>query len=238
MSIKSFIRNFIWKTNEPWVDVRYAADGLAVVDYNRAFIEDLRRKSAPLSDGKPDEELLKFFKNPDYFAEQKRIEDERELVPKIEIAYEDGKPVVKSYNKAFVEEQRKLLGAVCDGRSDEDVVKLFIDRDALDREEPRLDILHTGIEEDGRIKMKLDWNRSFINHLRKHGITGETEEQAVQAYLEMITAKEIQDVPLNELYSADQINEAFKELDKELQQEYKDAEKKVEKKPRRRRTFK
>lgn len=56
-------------------------------------------------------------------------------------------------------------------------------------EAPRLDIVHMGLERDGIAKVKLDWNTEFILHLADNGISAETEEEAVQLYLQMLTAK-------------------------------------------------
>ena len=71
----------------------------------------------------------------------------------------------RSFNAAFVKKARAELGTVADDKDDLRVVRVYFDRQNIEHEEPRLDVLHTGIDEDGRVKMKLDWNKAFIRHL-------------------------------------------------------------------------
>lgn len=241
MNLKSLWHKQIF-SSKPWVEVTVVDGKPIVTDYNQAFIDEQRRKAGVV--GAVEEELVEFFLNPDFFAakvrEAERIaaeeaariaEEEAQKQPKVELGYEDGKMVVKSYNQAFVEEQRKLLGDLAEGRSDEQVIQLFLDRDALDKEEPRLDVVHMGIEADGKVKVQLDWNRAFIKHLRDNGITADTEDEAVQKYLTMLTLNELQgELEPEEFYSKEQLEAAFGELDKQLEAELEEA-----KKPKRRR---
>ena len=103
-----------------------------------------------------------------------------------EFSLVNGKLVIKKYNIAFVTELRQKLGDLSDGKTDSEIVELYLSRENLEREEPKLDVQHFGMDEAGAVKMKLDWNRAFINHLRENGITGETEEEAVEMYLQLL----------------------------------------------------
>jgi hypothetical protein len=107
--------------------------------------------------------------------------------PWASVKYSDGKMSIDAYNTAFVDNLRQKFGYLSDGKSDDEVVEIFINRENIESEAPRLDVKHSGIDSQGRIKMELDWNTSFIYHLAEHGIVGETEEEAVQKYLTMIT---------------------------------------------------
>lgn len=156
--------------------------------------------------------------------------------PWADLHFVDGKLKVVDYNAAFVKKLRTQFGdLVNDETSDEDVVKLYIDRENLEREEPRLEVLHLGIEEDGQLKIRLDWNKAFIDHLKKNGITGETEDEAIKEYLSRLTTQTADEQgELPDVLTRDQINEAFRDLDNELEREFAEAEAQV-KKPRRRR---
>jgi hypothetical protein len=154
--------------------------------------------------------------------------------PWADIGYDGKKLLVKGFNKAFVDEQRNKQGDLCDGKTDKEIVNLFVDRENVEREDPKLDIIHMGIEADGKIKVKLDWNRAFIRHLQENGISGETEDEAIQAYLQLLTMNELQgETTPEEFFSKDQIEEAFGEMDRELDQEF-DVAKKQSGKSRRR----
>ena len=78
--------------------------------------------------------------------------------------------VIKDYNKAYVNNLRKELGTISDDLSDKDVVNLKMKREEIEIEPPKLNIKHAGIDSDGKIKMELDWNTSFIKHLNENGI--------------------------------------------------------------------
>jgi len=148
--------------------------------------------------------------------------------PWADISHDGEKLVVNAYNKAFVEKQRQKLGDLSDRKTDDEVVQLFTDRDHLKREEPKLEVLHYGITEDGRVKMKLDWNHAFITHLHENGFSGETEEEVVQAYLQQLTAKvgeEMEHEP--QTYTRDQIEDAFSEVSREADKELEAAKKQL-----------
>lgn len=156
--------------------------------------------------------------------------------PWADLQYSNGKLTVVDYNAAFVTKLRTQFGdLINEDTTDDEVVKLYIDRENIEREEPRLEVLHMGIEDDGQLRIKLDWNKAFIDHLKKNGITGETEDEAIKEYLSRLTTQTAdEEGELPDVLSRDQINEAFKDLDNELQKEYDEAAAQV-KKPRRRR---
>jgi hypothetical protein len=165
-------------------------------------------------------------------------------VPKANLSFDGGKLVVKSHNKAWIDKLRWDLGDLTFGKSDDEVVKLYVDRENLEHEEPRLTVDHMGIDENGKIKMKLDWNQAFIKLLRdKAGIVAESEEEAVQAYMLRLTmdVAENMGLPTELSLSTDQIQEQMRQVATELSGDYEremiEAEElanKITKKPRRR----
>ena len=157
--------------------------------------------------------------------------------PWADLQFTDGKLVVVDYNAAFVKKLRSQFGdLVNDETTDEEVVKLYVDRENIDREEPRLEVLHLGIEEDGQLKIKLDWNKAFIDHLRKNGISGETEDEAIKEYLSRLTTETADEQgELPDVLTRDQINEAFRDMDNVAQRELDEASAQVKQQRRRRR---
>ena len=145
--------------------------------------------------------------------------------PTANIVFVDRKMVVKSYNTAFVEDLRKTLGDLTVDKSDDEVVKIFVERENEEYEEPRLDVVHSGITEDGHVQMKLDWNQSFIRHLKQNGIEGETEEDAVNKYLSLITKQAADE---SGLLDAMDPHAAQREIDEMLAAELDQAAKQVE----------
>lgn len=158
--------------------------------------------------------------------------------PWADLQFIDGKLEVVDYNPAFVMKLRSSFGdLVDDDTEDSEVVKLYVDRENLDREEPRLEVVHMGIETDGQLKIKLDWNKAFIQHLQKNGISGETEDEAIKAYLARLTTETADSEGSEEdVLSREQVTEAFRELDTESQREYDEAAAQI-KKPRRKRNM-
>jgi hypothetical protein len=160
-----------------------------------------------------------------------------------DINYADGKMIVKAYNKEFVNDLRIRMGDLTDGLGDDDVIKLFSDRENIELEDPKLDVQHLGINDDGKIKMKLDWNPAFIRHLAENGIQAETEDEAVQIYLSLLTHQAAEDI-IPEMLSKEDIDAAFHDLDEEARAELDEAARQVQekasaiknKKPRRRTT--
>jgi hypothetical protein len=156
--------------------------------------------------------------------------EKEDLEPNAEFVFVDGKLKIKNFNGAFVDELKSKLGDLSDGKTDAQLVELYLDRENLEREEPKLEVIHLGLKEDGTASMKLDWNRAFINHLRENGIEAETEDMAIEMYLQLLQRKV--DLDLNHEENADN---AFADIDAELGQEFEAARKLAEqkKKPRR-----
>lgn len=150
--------------------------------------------------------------------------------PKASFEIVESKIAVKSYNKAFIDDLRKRFGEAALGKTDQQVIQLYLDRENLEREEPRLEVIHAGLEQDGRVKMTLDWNRAFINHLRENGITGESEDEAVQKYLSMLTSEVQAESAAAAVH--DSILSEFDELDQQTAQELAEAEELVKKQER------
>jgi len=138
-----------------------------------------------------------------------------------------GKIQVKSYNKAFVENIKLKMGDLTDGLNDQAVVDLFSGRENVELEEPRLDVVHSGIDNDGRIKMELDWNTAFIRHLAENGIEAESEEEAVQMYLSLLTHQAADDIT-PAMLSKEDVDAAFHDLDDEAAAELAEAARQVE----------
>lgn len=156
--------------------------------------------------------------------------------PWADIKYVNGRMSVEDYNQAFTDDLRdKFSNIIDETHNDSDVVKLFIDRENIEHEEPKLDVKHSGIMEDGRIKMELDWNTAFIRHLAANGITGETEEEAIRIYLAMLSA-ENSDGILG--FTEGEIDEAFHEQDLVLAAEFDEAKYQIEKEKAKRRSYK
>lgn len=147
------------------------------------------------------------------------------LKPQAKIAFVDGRMRVESYNSAFIDDLKVKMGELTIGKSDDDIVQLFLDREAISIEEPRLDVQHFGITEEGHVQMKLDWNTAFIKHLKQNGIEGETEEMAVNKYLALITKNAAVEEGLLDMMDP---MAAAAEMDEMLQVELQEAAKQVE----------
>ena len=152
--------------------------------------------------------------------------------PWASIGYADGRMTVKDFNKSFADNLRdKFSNLIDETHTDKDVVKLFIDRENIEHEDPKLEVKHSGIMEDGQIKIELDWNSAFIRHLAENGITGETEEEAVRAYLELLTLGTLS--PELREFTDEEIDNAFAEQDRELEAELEEAKERL-KRPKKR----
>ena len=148
--------------------------------------------------------------------------------PWADLKYVDSRVEVKSYNKAFADKLRGKFGAdLTEGKDDSAIIKLFSDRENIENEDPRLDVKHSGITEDGRIKMELDWNPAFIRHLADNGIAAETEDEAVQMYLSMLTHQLDSDVT-PDMLSREDVDAAFHDLDAEAAAELEEAARQID----------
>lgn len=148
--------------------------------------------------------------------------------PWADVRYRDGQMQVVNFNKAFADSLRSKFGDLTDGKDDSGVVRLFADRENVELEEPRLDVKHSGITDDGRIKMQLDWNQAFIRHLADNGIIAETEEEAVQMYLSLLTNKVGEDLAPDVLSREGILGEAFRDIEDETAAELAEAARQIE----------
>ena len=162
-------------------------------------------------------------------ADEVAVKAARDLTPWADIEYVGKKVKVNDYNKLFLEDLKIKLGNLVDGLSETDIIKLYVERENIELEEPRLDVKHAGISEDGRIKMELDWNTAFIRHLADNGISAETEDEAIQLYLSMLTHHLGDDVT-NDMLSRDDVDVAFHDLDAEAAAELEEAARQISEK--------
>ena len=75
---------------------------------------------------------------------------------------------------------------------------------------PNLSVIHSGIDEDGRIKLELDWNDAFIKELNNNGFVGDSEEETVEKYLASIARESFESPSLpvpSEDYTLNDIQE-------------------------------
>lgn len=150
--------------------------------------------------------------------------------PWADLQFIDGEMKAINYNKAFVDKIRgKLDNMFIDDKTDQQIVDLFYSRETLELEEPQLDVKHAGIDENGRIKMELDWNSAFIKHLAENGIQAESEEETIQLYLSLITHQTSEDI-IPEMLSVEDVDAAFHDLDQEAQAELEEAARQVQEK--------
>lgn len=148
----------------------------------------------------------------------------------VDMSYQDDKLIVKNFNKTFANECRNKLGnIISDNKTDKEVIDIFIERKNINREEPKLEVIHCGIDKDGFVKVELDWNNAFINHLRNNGFSGNSEEDLIQSYLERVSmnsAEKLLEDPAS--YSKEEIERAFIEITRETESELQEAKKQAE----------
>lgn len=92
------------------------------------------------------------------------------------------------YNDAFIKKLRVDYGAP--DLEEERLIALWQARTDYENEEPFLEVVHSGINEDGSLKLKLEWNDAFIRLLRSHGFIDEDENILIQRYLASIAREE------------------------------------------------
>jgi hypothetical protein len=119
--------------------------------------------------------------------------------PWVDVTYGVSGLNVRAWNQAYVSlATAKIPDHARKDWSEADLVLNFVkDPEKKYPEAPRLDIVHMGLERDGVAKVKLDWNTEFILHLQENGISAETEEEAVQIYLQLLTAKKFDEFSEN-----------------------------------------
>lgn len=103
---------------------------------------------------------------------------------------ENGTLTVTQWNHAYAEAKRTSMPPeLTVGKTDDEIVQLWVDRYNHEHVEPKLEVVHSGIDKMGRIKMKLEWNDAFIRLLQEQGIVGDTEEKMIENYLALMTRK-------------------------------------------------
>jgi len=108
----------------------------------------------------------------------------------VEVKDSHGQLSIKDCNAAYVRDLRaRLPEELTSAATNDEVIKLWTDRYNHEKIEPKLEVVHSGILPDGRIKMQLEWNDAFIRQLQERGIQGETEEKMVENYLAAMTRK-------------------------------------------------
>lgn len=110
--------------------------------------------------------------------------------PWVEYDIVDGKMVNLAWNHKFVANVREALveelARQGTYKTDEEVVALWAARRNHENEHPDLKVMHSGINPDGTLGLRLEWNDAFIKMLRNNGFDSEDEETMVQAYLASI----------------------------------------------------
>lgn len=105
-----------------------------------------------------------------------------------------GKLVITDWNAPFAAKLREELKeeiATSGAKTltDEDVVRMWVDRYNYERETPHLEVVHGEIGADGKISVKLEWNDAFIRMLQQSGIEGASEDDMIRKYLAWVTSK-------------------------------------------------
>ncbi len=52
---------------------------------------------------------------------------------------------------------------------------------------PWVEIVAAGIESDGHIKIEFDWNKPFIDNLKKNGFRYDDDDECVRAWFQTLT---------------------------------------------------
>lgn len=103
-----------------------------------------------------------------------------------------------AYNSAFIAEVRESLKdtlSVGTFKTDQEVIDLWQARRSFEAEQPNLEVVHSGIDEDGKLQLKLSWNNAFIRMLKQHGFDAEDEDTIIQAYLASIARENADELP-------------------------------------------
>lgn len=135
----------------------------------------------------------------------------------------DGKISNVAYNTAFVATLRESMHEelmIGTHRTDQEVIDLWVARRNYEVEPPKLEVLHSAIDEHGKLNLKLSWNDAFIKMLQAHDFTGSSEDEIIQAYLASIARDNADGVPLPvEEDGTTSIAKALDTLDEESQRQ-------------------
>jgi hypothetical protein len=204
-TISTFWHKYSFGSRQPWVlEKKDEAGKKEILDYNHEYIKDLRSRSASfLPPSLSNEEVLKYWVDKYNFDQSKEYTDNG--VPSdavfwnkysfgavqpwsIEKKAEDGSISILDYNHAFVKDIRsRLPEELIRTCSDEEVINIWVTRYNYDNVEPKLEVIHAGIDPQGKIRMQFEWNNSFIRQCRENGIQGDTEDDVIGNYLSMVT---------------------------------------------------
>lgn len=203
-SISSFWHKYSFGSRQPWALEKIEEGKLEILDYNHEYIKDLRtRFSSVLSPSLSDKEVLKFWVDKYKFDHSDEYVDHG--VPSdtvfwhkysfgskqpwsIEKKAEDGSLSILDYNYAFLKDiKSRLPEELILSASDKEVIDIWVARYNYDHVDPKLEVIHAGIDASGKIKMQFEWNTNFIRQCRENGIQGETEDDVIGNYLSMLT---------------------------------------------------
>ena len=67
-----------------------------------------------------------------------------------------------------------------------DKILNFFSKNKKESKEPYFNLISSGVNEDGVVKLEVDWNDAFIKELRKQGFKGINDEELIQTYVAMI----------------------------------------------------
>ena len=84
--------------------------------------------------------------------------------------YIDNKLVITKFNPTYANVLRQRMPEdLSKGLIDSEIVKLNVERINSENEKPFLNVIHSSIDKDNQIQVKLDWNDAFIKSLQKQG---------------------------------------------------------------------
>lgn len=93
--------------------------------------------------------------------------------------------------KRLLELEQAVLSMSQDKKQLEDEVQIYRQQDTekalkYDSDEPWIEMTSDDYDPEKGLKVGLDWNKAFITHLRKSGITGVTEDDAIRKYIALL----------------------------------------------------
>lgn len=101
------------------------------------------------------------------------------------------------FNQTFLENKLEELVAAASAKLVTDAQALFEAALAADRakrygsSEPYVEIVSETFSEEGGVQLRLDWNRPFIDYLKKNGFTGPSDEAIVDNWLISLSRERI-----------------------------------------------
>ena len=101
------------------------------------------------------------------------------------------------FNQTFLEQRLDELVAAASAKLSTDAQTLFEAALAADRakrydsNEPYVEIVSETFSEEGGVQLRLDWNKPFIDYLKKNGFAGPTDETIVDNWLISLSRERI-----------------------------------------------